>query len=224
MVRAWFLVRERDLIVTEDLRGEVSRLKITWLVSCKDFAKSGASVSERDLPQPGITDKLAQHNADGFLLVTTTTVSAGAKALLDGLDESSRGCPHVQIWDQTELTTILLDSKHHGVLKQFLPVSYRRVKRLTTIEGALLEFRDQLPDSVMEQIMSLIRPYSDVCPKGSTVWPYDSEIASIIDEVVHNLLLEKNIDEAIQITKGLNLEAFMALTEPLLKHFLDECF
>ena len=212
----------KDLILTEYLQGAVSRVKITWLVSCKDF--TGTSVSEKDLPQSGIKDKLEQHNADGFLLATTTTVSTGAKALLDGLDNSSRGFPHIQIWDQTELTTLLLNPKHHEVLKQFLPESYRRVKGLTTIEGALLEFRDQLPDTVINQIMNLIRPYSEVSLKGSTVWPYDSEMASIIDDVFVNLLVQKNVDEAAQITEGLNLEAFMALAESLLERFVNECF
>ena len=212
----------KDLILTEYLQGAVSRVKITWLVSCKDF--TGTSVSEKNLPQPGIKDKLEQHNADGFLLATTTTVSTGAKALLDGLDNSSRGFPHIQIWDQTELTTLLLNPKHHEVLKQFLPESYRRVKGLTTIEGALLEFRDQLPDTVINQIRNLIRPYSEVSLKGSTVWPYDSEMASIIDDVFVNLLVQKNVDEAAQITEGLNLEAFMALAESLLERFPNECF
>ena len=36
----------RDLILTEDLRGDISRLKVTWLVSCKHFAESGVSVSD----------------------------------------------------------------------------------------------------------------------------------------------------------------------------------
>jgi hypothetical protein len=66
----------RDLYFTETLSGSLSKEKITWLVSCKDKAKSNESVSERDLPAPGIKDKLAQHDANGFLLVTTTTVGS----------------------------------------------------------------------------------------------------------------------------------------------------
>jgi Restriction endonuclease len=58
----------RDLFFTEILTGPISSEKITWLVSCKDKAQSGESVSERDLPQPGIKDKVAQHKANGFLL------------------------------------------------------------------------------------------------------------------------------------------------------------
>ena len=72
--------------------------------------------------------------------------------------------------------------------------------------------------------MNLIRPYSEVSLKGSTVWPYDSEMASIIDDVFVNLLVQKNVDEAAQITEGLNLEAFMALAESLLERFVNECF
>jgi len=54
----------RDLLFSEILSGPLSNEKVTWLVSCKDKAKSGESVNERDLPSPGIKDKLAQHKAN----------------------------------------------------------------------------------------------------------------------------------------------------------------
>jgi hypothetical protein len=89
----------RDLTFTEILSGSLSKEKTTWLVSCKDKAKSGDSVGEKDLPPPGIKDKLAQHKANGFLLVTTTTVSSSAKALLDSFDKSNGGDYHILVWD-----------------------------------------------------------------------------------------------------------------------------
>jgi len=189
------------------------------LVSCKDLAKTGASVSERDLPS--IRDKLEQHGADGFLLATTTTASTAAKALLDGLHKSGRGSPYIHVWDQTELEALLLDERHHAILQQFLPESYRRVKGLTTMEGALLEFRDQLPDTVMSQVMTLIRPFSQDPLSGSTVWPYDPEMAAKLDDVV-TLLLTKGVDEAVQVTAGLSLDAFMALAKSLQEQSQDQ--
>ncbi len=81
--------RGRDLLFTETLSGPLVQEKITWLATCKDKARSGESVGERDLPSPGIRDKLEQHEANGFLLVTTTTVSTAAKSLLDSLDGST---------------------------------------------------------------------------------------------------------------------------------------
>ena len=77
----------RDLLFTEFLKGPLSKERIKWLVSCKDRAESGESVSESDLPSPGIKDKLAQHNANGFLLITTTTAST-----------ATTGCPLAVPW------------------------------------------------------------------------------------------------------------------------------
>ena len=45
-----------------------------------------------------------------------------------------------------------------------------------------------------------------------------------VDEAAQITEGEKNVDEAAQITEGLNLEAFMALAESLLERFVNECF
>jgi Restriction endonuclease len=79
----------RDLFLTETLVGKVSTQKLKWLVSCKDKAASGEAVSEADLPAK--IDKLGQHHADGFLLVTTTIPGTASKELLDKLDKSNGG-------------------------------------------------------------------------------------------------------------------------------------
>ena len=83
----------RDLLLTENLKGPLTGEIIKWVVSCKDFSESGKSVQESDLPQPGILDKLKQHGANGFLLVTTTVPSSAAKNLLDKLDKKLVWCP-----------------------------------------------------------------------------------------------------------------------------------
>jgi len=214
----------RDLLFTEILSGPLSSEKITWLVSCKDKAKSGNSVSESDLPCPGIKDKVAQHKANGFLLVTTTTVSTGAKALLDSLDKSSGGDIHTLVWDSSELTAMLLEPSNHDLLMQFLPQSYQRAKRLTSLEGAVLAFRDQLPDRVLAEVMQLVRPYSASPLKGSVVWPYDPASASAIDQIVANLLIKQDIAEAVSATEEIEYDAFMALVTALHDHDPDRCY
>lgn len=214
----------RDLYFTETLSGSLSKEKITWLVSCKDKAKSNESVSERDLPAPGIKDKLAQHDANGFLLVTTTTVSSGAKALLDSLDKSNGGDIHTLVWDSSELTAILLDPTNHDLVKQFLPKSYQRVKGLTSLESSILGFRDQLPDEVLADVMRLIKPYSSSSLKGSLVWPFDSTSAATIDRIIKMLLIHQNAEEAALSTDKIEYDAFVALIERLYADYPDECF
>ena len=90
------------------------------------------------------------------------------------------------------------------------------------MEGALLEFRDHLPDTVLSQVMTLIRPFSQNPLSGSTVWPYDPEMAAKLDDVV-NRLLTQGVDEAVQVTAGLSLEGFMALAKSLQEHCQDQC-
>lgn len=214
----------RDLLFTEFLSGPLSKEKITWLVSCKDKAKSGQSVTEKDLPSPGIKDKLAQHKANGFLLVTTTTVSTGAKALLDSLDKSSGGDIHTLVWDSSELTAILLESSNQDLLKQFLPQSYQRVKGLTSLEGAILVFRDQLPDEVLAEVMYLVKPYSESPLKGSIIWPYDNTSAATIDQIVKHVLLKPNLYEAVIAIEEIEYEAFMTLVARLHERYPEECF
>lgn len=213
----------RDLLFTEILSGPLSNEKITWLISCKDKAKSGESVSERDLPSTGIKDKLAQHKADGFLLVTTTTVSTAAKSLIDSLDKSSGGEIHTLVWDSSELTQMLLDPTNQELLKQFLPKSYERVKGLTSLEGAVQAFRDQLPEAVLAEIMNLVRPYSTSSLKGAVVWPYDVQSAEAIDNIVMKLIIEQDVDAAVDATEQIEYDAFVSLINELIKDYYNEC-
>ena len=114
----------------EDISGTISNHKIRWLVSCKDKSKSGKSVNESDLPSPGILDKVKQHKADGFLLITTTTVGTAAKELIDKQDKSNNGEIYTKVWDVAELSAMLLEEPNHDLLLQYLPESYKRVKEI----------------------------------------------------------------------------------------------
>ena len=216
----------RDLYFTEILAGPLIKTKITWLVSCKDKALSEDSVSERDLPPAGITDKLKQHHADGFLLVTTTTVSTGAKQLLDSLDESNGGNIHTLVWDASELISMLLEPSNHDIVKQFFPQSYQRVKGLTSLEGAIQAFRDQIPEEILEEIITLALPYANPNStlKGSTVWPFDVKAANQIDQITKQLLIVRDVATAVSYTEGLDLDALLAFAERVVFSYRQECF
>lgn len=213
-----------DLIFTENLEGPLSRERIRWLVSCKDKATSGDSVHERDLPTPSIQDKLKQHGSNGFLLVTTTTASTNTKTLLDSLDKRNGGDIHTLVWDLAELTSFLLRPENHDILQQFLPQSYQRVKGLTSLEGALLAFRQEIPDEILDEIMRMVRPYSGLALKGEQVWPYDTSAAIIIDNIVKRLLIDQDEAGAAGATKGLGADAFAALVNIIYEHYEQECF
>lgn len=214
----------RDLLFSETLSGPLSNEKVTWLVSCKDKAKSGESVTERDLPSPSIKDKLAQHKANGFLLVTSTTVSTGAKNLLDALDINQGGDIHTLVWDSTELAAMLLEQTNQDLLKQFLPQSYQKVRGLTSLEGAIISFREQLPEDIFNEIMRLVSLYSGSSFKGSDIWPHNTKTAKIIDQIVRHVLVSLDLDEAVRTTQIIEYDAFIKLVERLFEDYPDECF
>jgi hypothetical protein len=53
----------KDFLVTERLVGKVNTYPFRWLVSCKHFAKSKKSVSEKD--EPNIRERLESFRAGG---------------------------------------------------------------------------------------------------------------------------------------------------------------
>lgn len=214
----------RDLIFTEALAGPLTQKKIRWLVSCKDKAISGDSVYEKDLPQPGIKDKLSQHDAEGFLLVTTTTVSASVKELLDSLDIRNGGDIYTLVWDQSELTAMLLEPEKKDLLKQFFPKSYQKVEGLTTLEGAIMAFHDQIPEEVFYKIMRLVKPYLKVELKGEVIWPYDSKSAETIDNIIISLLYNNDVNASVDATSQIEYDAFIALVDYLKKYYQEECY
>lgn len=214
----------RDLYFTEILSGPISMRRVKWLVSCKDKARSGGSVTEKDLPPTGIEDKLTQHKAQGFLLVTTTTVSTSAKSLIDGLDKENGGVIYTRVWDASDLIAILLEESNHDLLQHFLPESYKRVKGLNSIEGAIMAFRDQVPPDVLSRVQSLLRPYTEPMLSGSSIWPEDPPVAATIDSIIKSLIVEERISGAVKLTEGMELETFMALTSALHHSSPEECF
>jgi hypothetical protein len=112
----------RDLIASESLSGSLSRRSIRWLVSVKHFAHSGDAVSNR--AEERIRDRVNHFNADGFLAFYSTipTASLGrhlAKLRTDGL--------RVEVFDGARICQELIAQPAlWPVMRQYLPISYRR--------------------------------------------------------------------------------------------------
>jgi|GEM_PF-5000611 len=179
----------RDLFFTEIRKGALGSLNSRWLVSCKDFAKSGRSVSETDVGS--VSDKIAQHKADGFLLATTTTVSTGLKSLLDGLNE--QGVVETIVWDRHELEQLLLRDANVGLVKRFLPASYAAYQRLSNLPQTLESLKVLVPPAIYKKIQNVIETYhvEDSWISGEWIWPHDQASARTIDRAL-SLLLEKS--------------------------------
>lgn len=214
----------KDLLFTEIREGSLSTEKITWLVSCKDKAKSGDSVSTKDLPSTGIIDKLKQHKANAFLLVTTTTASTSAKEQLDSLDKSRGGEVNTLVWDSAYLRSVLLDSSNQDLLKQFLPESYKRYRGLTSLEGAILSFSSELPQEILDRVLQLIKPFSTSPLKGIQIWPHETNSAQIIDIIIDLIFVQEDFSSAVATAKDIEYDAFIALINVLYEDYVDECF
>lgn len=214
--------RGRDLFFTEILSGSVSNQKIKWLVFCRDKATSNKAVSEDELPH--IQEKLTQHKADGFLLVTTTAAGAAAQAMLEGLDKGSGGPIYTMIWDKSDLTTFLLQTQNYDLVAQFFPQSYKRVRGLTSLEGALLAYKDELPESVLSEVLRIVKPYSVYKLKGSTIWPYDAASAETIDKIIGKLIIDDDLTAAVACTDKIAVDAFTFALLKLDTYYHDQCY
>ena len=111
----------------DNQKGKLGNRPFKWLVQCKDNSVTGKTVSENDFPTP-IQNKCVQHGCEGFLLVTSTTVTSGLKKLLDAM---TTACPpfsaiRTKVWDKHELTSMLLEQKNESLLTQFFPISLER--------------------------------------------------------------------------------------------------
>jgi|GEM_PF-6119307 len=107
----------RDLIVTEHRKSGIlgAPRRFRWLVECKSFAKSNKSVQPADVGS--ITDKLLLHNADGYLLVTSTVPSANVEATIKAINLDERLGFEATYWAKPRLIDELL--KHREVYAKY---------------------------------------------------------------------------------------------------------
>lgn len=83
---------------------------------------------------------------------------------------------------------------------------------------------DQLPRVVLEEVMRLVQPYSDIGMKGSQIWPYDAGSAGVIDQVVKSVVINHDYLEAVKATTKIEFDAFMRLLSRLYSRYPDECY
>lgn len=116
----------KDLIFIEVKKGPFSEDHTRWLVQCKDKAESARGVTDLG-KNYSITDKLEQHQCQGFLLVTTTSVGGSLKAMIDGIAQG--GKYKTLVWDQHELTKQILKDEHEQLFRQYFPKSHESSTR-----------------------------------------------------------------------------------------------
>ena len=121
-----------DLLVREQLKGSLASRPFTWLVSCKHYATSGKAVGTSD--EINITDRLAQHKADGFIGFYSTMASASLVTRLKEL-QADKKIEAYEIYDATRIENGFHNIGLSGVLLQHLPVSHTDLRPIHPLVG-----------------------------------------------------------------------------------------
>lgn len=112
----------KDLIAIEHQIGALSSTDIKWLISCKHKAHSGYSVNEDD--EKNISDRIKQHNANGFIGFYSTLPSSGLNNRLDAFKKDCK----IEIFNHERIETELIKARKNDLIQRFFPESYKKAQ------------------------------------------------------------------------------------------------
>lgn len=115
----------KDLLVTEQLQGNLNKYRFRWLVSCKHYAKSNRSVTEKD--EINIQERLESFQADGFIGFYSTLPSAAFNTRMSQLKENNK-IKDFRFFDGKLIENYLVRIGYSRLLLRYLPESYKAIK------------------------------------------------------------------------------------------------
>ena len=133
---------KKDLIVEEVLVGVASEQTIRWLVSCKHYAHSGRSVPDSD--EINITERLGQHNCDGFMGFYSTLPAVSLQGVLKGVQRNI-------VFDREKIESYLLrrDIDAVRIASRYFPVSFKN-----------FQLENPLPAELYDKLEPLTKAFS----------------------------------------------------------------
>jgi hypothetical protein len=158
---------KKDLIISENLKGNLGNYKFTWLVSCKHYANSKKSVTEKD--EPNVLDRIKSFNCDGFIGFYSTIPSSGLNTRLNKLKDKGN-IKDYRVYDHKLLENYLLTIGYSITLMRYFPISYKNIKPLHIL------YNEYLPLNCKK------------CNTDLLIKIYDNDYSGII------CLVEKGID------------------------------
>jgi len=124
----------RDLLIAEARKGILGSGQHRWLVSCKHYAHSNKSVSNRD--EPDVLGRVSKFKADGFIGFYSTIPSSELNRTL----ESYKSKINVITYDSALIERNLLNNPDlNGVFERFFPQSYREYRKASFAPQAISE-------------------------------------------------------------------------------------
>ncbi len=125
----------KDILVTEQLQGNLNKYRFKWLVSCKHNAKSNKSVSEKD--EINLQERLDSFGADGFIGFYSTIPSSGLNNRLTALKDKQK-IKDFRMFDNRLIENYLIRIGFSKLLMRYLPNSYKKVKPVHLITSELI--------------------------------------------------------------------------------------
>lgn len=120
----------KDMLISEDLRGNLNSYRFRWLVSCKHFAESGRSVGEAE--EQNILDRVKTFKADGFIGFYSTLSSAALNTRLNRLREENN-IKDFRIMDYRSIEAYLMRIGYSNILHRYFPGSFKEIKPLQLV-------------------------------------------------------------------------------------------
>lgn len=123
---------KKDLIVSEQLRGNLGNYKFRWLVSCKHFANRTNGNSVKEVDEPNILERVEGFNCDGFIGFYSTISASGLNTRLTQLKDNQK-IKDYRIFDYKLIENYLIRIGYSNILMRYFPVSYKKIKPLHLI-------------------------------------------------------------------------------------------
>jgi hypothetical protein len=120
---------KKDLIVSENLKGNLGNYKFKWLVSCKHFANRANSNSVKESDEPNILERIESFNCDGYIGFYSTVASSGLNTRLTQLKENEK-IKDYRIFDYKLIENYLIRIGYSDILMRYFPLSYKQIKPL----------------------------------------------------------------------------------------------
>jgi len=133
----------KDILVSEELTGNLNRYRFRWLVSCKHNAASGKAVNEND--EQNILERVRAFEADGFVGFYSTVPSAALNTRLRMLRDNGQ-IRDFRIFDHKLIENHLIRVGYSLLLMRYFPRSYERVRPLHQITSDRFRFNKYLTE------------------------------------------------------------------------------
>lgn len=113
----------RDILVTFRIDDSIQSFERIWVIQCKFYE---SSVSKTNLANCNIPTLIHEYNADGYLLVCKTGVTAGVSTMFESLNKNCKLNYSYDFWTGAQFLQKIMVSE--GILRLYFPRYYQYLK------------------------------------------------------------------------------------------------